>query len=151
MNYLVPHFFVYVSLLHVKVCALYLKLSPYLSVLDFLKSLFHKIDFELDFELDFLSIWNLIFASYTGSKNQCEIQILENQVQIDRRCVYVITDLEIQHTGAGGPGLGKTIITRRHPAAAATLNFQNQGKTAVLPVLTGMAPLTQCSGQDCCH
>ena len=59
--------------------------------------------------------------------------------------MYVITEVEIQHTGAGVPGLGKTIITRRRAATAATLNFQNQGKTAVLPVLPGMAPLTQCS------
>jgi len=43
----------------------------YLSVLDFLKSLFHEIDFlNLIFEFDFLSLWNLIFAGYTGSKNQ---------------------------------------------------------------------------------
>ena len=53
---------------------------------------------KLIFELDFLSIWNLIFAGYTGSKNQVwnrqkikfkiqfrEIQILKNQVQIDRK------------------------------------------------------------------
>jgi hypothetical protein len=49
------------------------------------------------FELDFLSISNLIFAGYTGNKNKVwnrqkfklknlfrEIEILENQVQIDR-------------------------------------------------------------------
>ena len=46
-------------------------------------------------------------------------------------------------TGAArAPGLGKTNITRRRAAAAAaTLFFQNQGKTWVLPVLPGMAPL----------
>ena len=50
---------------------------------------------KLIFELDFLSILNLIFAGYTGSKNQVwngkkklknqirEIEILKNQVQID--------------------------------------------------------------------
>ena len=48
---------------------------PYLSVLDFWKSLFHKIDFwilslNLIFELDFLSVSKLIFSGYTGSKNQ---------------------------------------------------------------------------------
>ena len=52
---------------------------------------------KLIFELDFLSISNLIFAGYTGSKSQVsnrqkiklknqfhEIEILKNQVQIDR-------------------------------------------------------------------
>ena len=46
-------------------------------------------------------------------------------------------------TGAARtPRLGKTTITRRRAAAAAAmLYFQNQGKTSVLPVLPGVAPL----------
>ena len=43
---------------------------------------------------------------------------------------------------ARAPKLGKTTITRRRAAAAAaTLYFQNQGKTWVLLVLPHMAPL----------
>jgi hypothetical protein len=68
-------------------------LTLYLSVLDFLKSLFHEI-----FELDFLSISNLIFTACVACKNLvqniqkikfrnqfCKIEILKIQVQIDRR------------------------------------------------------------------
>ena len=48
-------------------------LRPVRPVLDWKKSLFHKIDFWTWFfvncELDFLSIASLIFAGYTGSKN----------------------------------------------------------------------------------
>ena len=64
----------------------------YLSVLEFLKSVL-----ELNFELAFLSISNLIFTASVACKNQVanrqkikfknqlrEIEILRNQVQIDR-------------------------------------------------------------------
>ena len=42
----------------------------YISVLDFLNLYFTKLIFELDFWTWYLSILNLIFSGYTGSKNQ---------------------------------------------------------------------------------
>ena len=47
------------------------RLTPFLSVLDFLRSLFHEIDFLTGFfNWIFFSISNMIFVGYTGSKNQ---------------------------------------------------------------------------------
>ena len=88
-------------------CTVPCRLSPYLSVLDFFLNLyFTKLILNLIFELDFLSIWNLIFAGYTGSKNQVwnrqkiklknllrEIQIWANQVQVDRGLNASIWDI----------------------------------------------------------
>ena len=61
----------------------------YLSVLDFLESLFHEIDFwtwflNLIFELDFLSISNLISTACVACKNQVQNRQkikFKNQVQ----------------------------------------------------------------------
>ena len=74
---------------------------------------------KLIFELDFLSIWNLIFASYTGSKNQVwNRQKIKFKIQVQKSILwtrYFKNQVHINkldgHQSLNQPGLGSEVIT----------------------------------------
>ena len=85
-------------------------------------------------------VLDFIYSSEPSKKGKKVSKVLFLQI-----CLFENSSFYVRaYRGAAcAPRLGMTTITRQH--AAATLYFQNQGKTWVLPVLPGMAPLLKSS------